>query len=423
MKTFASLFSGGGGADIGAIDAGLKPIWGVEYIPKIAEWYGVNIGHPAIVESVLTVNFAELESPFWLHASPPCVTASVANAKAGESLMDAALAAAVCEAIDALLPEWFSLENVGGYRSYASYAAIKDTLADNGYRMVEGVLNSADYGVPQTRRRLFLVASRTAAPVLPRPTHSDKEAAQMQLSMFDASLLPWVGWYEAIADLLPGCPDSKLAEWQLKRLPESLTRSLQVASDNASNAVTRHEAAPAFTVVANFNEKGTVPRALLLSAENGSSAVRRDAGSPSMAIRAGIAEHNSEPRALLMPHNGQYAEPRDSDARSVTISAEHGERTRLRAVLYAPNRSTWESANIPTAADEPAPTLRANRERYGFTKAIVGYTCKRLTPRCLFRLQGVPDTYRIPDDRRLAGRIAGNMVCPPVMRAIVEANL
>jgi DNA (cytosine-5)-methyltransferase 1 len=226
MKTFASLFSGGGGADIGAISAGLNPIWGVEYVPEIAEWYGVNIGHPAIVKSVLTVNFSELESPFWLHASPPCVTASVANAKAGESLMDAALAAAVCEAIDALRPEWFSLENVGGYRSYASYIAIKEVLEDNGYKWVEGVLNAADYGVPQTRRRLFLIASRVAVPVLPRPTHTDKEAVQMQLSMFDAPLLPWVGWHEAIADLLPGCPDSKLAEWQLKRLPESLTQSL-----------------------------------------------------------------------------------------------------------------------------------------------------------------------------------------------------
>jgi site-specific DNA-cytosine methylase len=35
MKTFASLFTGGGGADLGALEAGLRPIWGIEHDPKI----------------------------------------------------------------------------------------------------------------------------------------------------------------------------------------------------------------------------------------------------------------------------------------------------------------------------------------------------------------------------------------------------
>jgi site-specific DNA-cytosine methylase len=385
MKTFASLFSGGGGADLGAIDAGLKPIWGVEYVPEIAEWYGDNIGHPAIVKSILTVNFRELESPFWLHASPPCVTASVANVKAGESLMDAALAAAVCEAIDALLPEWFSLENVGGYRSYASYAAIKDALADNGYRMVEGVLNSADYGVPQTRRRLVLVASRVAAPVMPRPTHSDKEAAQMQLSMFDAPLLPWVGWYEAIADLLPGCPDSKLAEWQLKRLPESLSDTL--IGDQTSTGEW--------------------------------AAMNRPAGVPAYVVDTRPAGNH---KALLMGSN-IAGTSRQSETRCFTLAADNSEGGRVRAVLYPPNFRTWEIDTPPLPAGKPAYTLNAIiGNKTAMPTVLQGATVKRLTPRCLFRLQGVPDSYRIPDDRRLAGRIAGNMVCPPVMAAIVEAQ-
>jgi DNA-cytosine methyltransferase len=453
MKTFASLFSGGGGADIGAISAGLNPIWGVEYVPEIAEWYGVNIGHPAIVKSVLTVNFSELESPFWLHASPPCVTASVANAKAGESLMDAALAAAVCEAIDELLPEWFSLENVGGYRSYASYAAIRETLVDNGYKLVDGVLNSADYGVPQTRRRLFLVASRTAAPVMPPPTHSDKEAERMQLSMFDAPLKPWVGWYEAIADLLPGCPDSKLAEWQLKRLPAELVRPVLAFEQNGARPPTLRE----YNQPSTTNITDVRLKAVLIN--ESSSMECNDADGSSASLVA--SERSLNTKALLidgkMNAYGTSVTAPSGDDPAFTTVAQNTTRQPLsavlvhasggdplkanapgdpshvivgsektvapRAVLYPPNFRTWEIDTPPLAADKPAYTLSATINNKTASPTVTdGYTVKRLTPRCLFRLQGVPDTYRIPDDRRLAGRIAGNMVCPPVEAAIIKAQ-
>jgi DNA (cytosine-5)-methyltransferase 1 len=43
MPTFASLFSGGGGADIGALQAGYTPLWAVEYDATIAEWYTRNL--------------------------------------------------------------------------------------------------------------------------------------------------------------------------------------------------------------------------------------------------------------------------------------------------------------------------------------------------------------------------------------------
>jgi len=45
MSTFASLFTGGGGADIGAMQAGLCPVWGVEMDSRIAEHARANALH------------------------------------------------------------------------------------------------------------------------------------------------------------------------------------------------------------------------------------------------------------------------------------------------------------------------------------------------------------------------------------------
>ena len=72
MKTFASLFSGGGGADFGAISAEFQPIWAIENDPDIAGVYAANIGHQPIVRSVAEVNPNSLERPDVLWASPPC---------------------------------------------------------------------------------------------------------------------------------------------------------------------------------------------------------------------------------------------------------------------------------------------------------------------------------------------------------------
>ncbi len=74
---------------------------------------------------------------------------------------------------------------------------IMNLLKEMEYAVVEGVLNAADFGVPQLRDRVFIVASRVGKPSLPAPTHADPSKADM----FDSKLLPWVTVGEAISDL------------------------------------------------------------------------------------------------------------------------------------------------------------------------------------------------------------------------------
>jgi DNA (cytosine-5)-methyltransferase 1 len=202
-KTFASLFTGGGLADIGAKQAGYSLLWGVELDPTIAAVAQQNLGHPVYQSSVVDMDWATLERPDHLHMSPPCQDFSVAKSTGKISNDNDALAQACIDAIKALEPSTVTLENVEGYRKAKGFQAIVDALWGLGYWVNVDVLNSADMGVPQTRRRLILRAVRGGFPgPLPEPVR------------------PWKGWYQAIEDIIPTLPETQFAAWQLERLSQ-----------------------------------------------------------------------------------------------------------------------------------------------------------------------------------------------------------
>ena len=202
-KTFGSLFSGGRFADVGAVNAGLKPIFAIEYRPDIADVADKNFNHRSLIEDVTKVNFNQLKSPDWLHVSPPCTTASQVNNKP-ESQADIDMAIAVCRAIDTLEPDYFSLENVAGYRNYLAFTRILFKLDHLGYTWDARILDCSYYGVPQARKRLFLVASKN---------HSANNWCD-NLKLVENK----IGWYEAIADLVPSLEKTTLNGWQKQRL-------------------------------------------------------------------------------------------------------------------------------------------------------------------------------------------------------------
>lgn len=102
--------------------------------------------------------------PDYLHASPVCANFSQAHtAKAGkgiETADDLTAALAVAEAIRQLQPRVFTLENVPRYSNSQSFSIILQVLESEGYFVNYSVVNMADFGLPQARRRLVLIASR-----------------------------------------------------------------------------------------------------------------------------------------------------------------------------------------------------------------------------------------------------------------------
>jgi len=104
-----------------------------------------------------------------LIASPPCQDFSIAGAKAGITGERGQLITEVLRWAEDLRPEWIACEQVppalSVWKQYAEH------LRTFGYSTWAGVLNAADYGVPQARKRAFLLASRVREVQPPAPTH------------------------------------------------------------------------------------------------------------------------------------------------------------------------------------------------------------------------------------------------------------
>jgi DNA-cytosine methyltransferase len=215
VSTGATLFSGFEGAGIGMRAAGVSMRWGIEQRADVAAVAEAN-GFRSIVADILTVDPATMERVDCLHASPPCTNASAAKTDGKESELDQVLARKTVDFIRTLKPEIFTLENVWGYRKFVSFGIILGALEALGYWVDVAHVNSADYGVPQTRKRLILRARLGGfLPHLPNPE-------------------PWRGWYQAIEDLIPTFPASQFAEWQIKLLPADI-KTMIIGNDHGGD--------------------------------------------------------------------------------------------------------------------------------------------------------------------------------------------
>ena len=362
---FATMFTGFGGADVGLMAAGMTPLWGVEYDASIADVYRQNIGDHIIVSDVRTVDYAALPAVDWLHASPSCVRASVANVDATESQEDVEAAQAVARALQAHKPLVFTLENVWAYRNFAAFRLILDTIGSMGYFYDFEHVNCADFGVPQTRRRLILRATRGLLPPMPQP-------------------VPWVGWYEAIADLLPTLPDSKLAPWQLARLPDEVRTMLLANGKYGDTLVMAAQHEPANTITANSNQ--AYLKAMLVDGKLGSESTNMTT--------------------------------RDGEARCFTVTTSHNQRD-MRAVMVNGDNGSRDLSVLPN--EQPSFTVRDGART--ISRAITPHRIVAMTPRCLARFQSFPDWYALPDKRSLAAKGIGNAVPPLLMQRIAEGLL
>lgn len=274
INTIGTFFSGGGGFDIGAVAAGWEPVFANEYDKRIAAVYRQNLGDHITVGSLLDLDVKhDFPRVRWFHASPPCPNFSVAKASAEESANDLELARQTARYIVHHLPDFVTLENVYGYRKSKSWRIIARALNEHGYLFNYWHVNMADYGVPQTRQRMIVVARRDGAmPMLPPATHAENPAP----TLFGDGLKKWIGWYEVIEDLIPTLPDSQFADWQLERLivaslfskaaPPRAFLLNETPNNHGATVTSCAVDAPAFTMTASVGKRPL--RALLMDAGN-----------------------------------------------------------------------------------------------------------------------------------------------------------
>lgn len=166
------LFCGGGGSSWGAKAAGATLVGAVDAWEIATATYRHNF--PSAVPNVVTARLTDRTGPEiferiskvdLLMASPECTNHSVAKGNKPRDEESRRSGWYVMRFIQELSPRWIILENVPLMRSWAGYDRLLETLrARHGYNLRIQTLDAADFGVPQNRRRLFIVGDRKREP-------------------------------------------------------------------------------------------------------------------------------------------------------------------------------------------------------------------------------------------------------------------
>ena len=163
------MFCGAGGSSAGAKAAGAQIVAGVDMCSIAASTFAANFPEARTISDRLEdIDLGSLKSEIGeidlLLASPECTNHTCAKGGAPRSEESRATAMLAIEYARTLRPRWLVLENVIHMRPWSRYDELKCGLAELGYRLHEHILDSADFGVAQRRRRLFLVGDRAQRP-------------------------------------------------------------------------------------------------------------------------------------------------------------------------------------------------------------------------------------------------------------------
>lgn len=213
MRTYSlfDLFAGCGGMTRGFEDTRrFSSIFAVEYDQDAAATYRLNFGDHVAAKPIEDV--ADFPEADVVIGGPPCQGFSPLNMH-GVGLERRGLWREYLRALEQAAPMAFVMENVPELLRSAEYAAFVTAARDLDYEVTEDVLNAADYGVPQRRRRAFVIGSRVGKPRLPRPTHFPPGEVPPEGH-------PWRTFREAVAGL-PLAPSGK--DWHNARNPRPMS--------------------------------------------------------------------------------------------------------------------------------------------------------------------------------------------------------
>jgi DNA (cytosine-5)-methyltransferase 1 len=179
--TAIDIFAGGGGLTVGLKRAGFNVVAAVEIEAHAFSTYKAN--HPevhAYKQDISTVKGERLlaHSPTGkidlLAGCPPCQGFTSLARKYRRSDLRNKLILEMGRLVEEIQPRTVMMENVPGLltEGESMFEAFVEKLTNLGYGLTWKVLQVADYGIPQNRRRLVFFASKDLAIEFPNPTHS-----------------------------------------------------------------------------------------------------------------------------------------------------------------------------------------------------------------------------------------------------------
>lgn len=192
--TLIDLFAGAGGFTLGFFQTGFVPVFAVENNKDAAATYQANFGSHCISEDINEVTrFPKADV---IIGGPPCQGFSNLGAHIPNDPRNQ-LWRHYVRAVEQVKPAVFVVENVPPLlNSEEGRQLIKMTRA-LGYEVEGRILNAADYGAPQLRKRAIIIGSRIGPVLFPLPTHVNPE----KRDLFTSYCKDWVNLRQVIGDL------------------------------------------------------------------------------------------------------------------------------------------------------------------------------------------------------------------------------
>lgn len=161
---FIELFAGIGGFRLGLEKAGHKCVWSNEIEDKARKIYEYNFKDKPDERDIRQIQPNEIPEADLLVGGFPCATFSVAGKRTGFSTDDTrgTLFFEICRIAKAKRIPYLFLENVKGLLNHdngRTFGVILATLDELGYDVQWECVNSKNFGVPQNRERVFIVAN------------------------------------------------------------------------------------------------------------------------------------------------------------------------------------------------------------------------------------------------------------------------
>lgn len=159
-----SLFAGAGGLDLGFAKAGFKVVWANEYDKEIWETYERNHTTTTLDKrSIVDIPSNEIPDCDGIIGGPPCQSWSEAGSKKGLKDKRGQLFYEFIRILADKRPKFFLAENVSGILSKTHKDALANIIkmfSEIGYKLSFRMLNVSDYGLPQDRKRIFIIGYR-----------------------------------------------------------------------------------------------------------------------------------------------------------------------------------------------------------------------------------------------------------------------
>ncbi|MEN8134939.1 MAG: DNA cytosine methyltransferase [Thermodesulfobacteriota bacterium] len=193
MLDFIDLYCGGGLGARGAVNAEANPVLAVDGWEVATKTYKENFPDATVITGLVEdqdpVSLAETYSADVLLTSPECTSHSIARgAKEGcEKSRETAIN--ILPWVKAFEPRWVIVENVPRMRKWERHKELRTSLESQGYTVSEVVLNAAELGAPQARKRLFMICDKEGKP----PEFSDFENNFVAGTKTARDIIDWSG--------------------------------------------------------------------------------------------------------------------------------------------------------------------------------------------------------------------------------------